>query len=285
MRYAVPSSFHHSLIVCVAFKEKKLLSFYNATEGQLLFQHRTRKPVTSLRFFRNRDQQDNAWLMYGEFKDIVLFDWRYQQVLRRWSIHRNIVLQLDFVPPLKSKFGGARGQGAANARHLAISLAFDHSIKLWDLSDTAEQPQLVEKIHSSSNQPFTAFCFRKPADSENAEIVVAQDKGIFKIYKLRGQGTLHLVHNITIDAVKYALVCLSLCVWTLVFSPCMSLLLSTLRSFPKICHIEPDQFNLDHLLCACEADSRVFVVDIVNKEAVKQLSGRHFTLDVGRGGG
>ena len=147
-------------MVCLAFKEKKLISLYNATTAELLFQHRTRKPVSCLRFFRNGEQQDNSWLMYGEFKDIVLFDWRYQQIIRRWSIHRNIVLQLDFVPPLKAKFG----RGAS--RHLGISLAFDHSIKLWELSEVSEQPQLVERIHSSSNQPFTAFCFRKPADSE-----------------------------------------------------------------------------------------------------------------------
>ena len=140
-----------------------MLSFYNITKNELMYQYHTRKPVTCLRFFRNHEEkQDNCWLLYGEFKDIVLFDWRSQQVARRWALHRNVVLQLDFVPPLKAKFT----RNHLMSRHIGISLAFDHSIKLWELSELAEQPPLLDKIHSSTNQPFTAFCFRKPADSD-----------------------------------------------------------------------------------------------------------------------
>lgn len=188
-----------SVIVAVGYKEKKLISFYDLSSDHILAQYRTRKPVTTLMFYRSNNPANfHSLLLFSEFKDVVLLDWRQQQVLKRWNLHRNVVLQLDFVPQLKARFG----KPVSNLRQLGISLAFDHSIKIWDLSDQNSEPRPVEKIHSSSGQPFSSFCFRVPDAEENPELIVAQEKGIFRVYKLRSQGSLHLVNTLAVDVMK-----------------------------------------------------------------------------------
>jgi hypothetical protein len=236
-----------NIIVALAYKEKKLVTVHDVSNGRLLGSHRTKKPVSFLRFFKSNDEDASSLLLFAEFRDVVLMDWKSQQQLRRWNLHRNIILQLDFVPPLRARFG--KGW---SSKKLGISLAFDHSIKIWDLADQADEPKPIDKIHSSSGQPFTAFCFRHISADDNPELVVAQEKGIFKIFKMRSQGSLHLVNTVTVGTMKY---------------------------FPKVTCMNMDPQNVNQLLAACESDNRLFVIDLETGEIVKQFAGRLFNMD------
>lgn len=147
----------------------------------MLFNHPCKRtPAQCLSFYKQSHQANNSisadrpWLLYAEYKDTYLLDWRQRTVLRKWNLHRNIILHLDFLPPRppsevelklgRSAVGGGGGGSGQRQQVLAISVAFDHSIKLWDCS--ANEMRIVDKLHSPDNQPFTAFCVRRKHNSD-----------------------------------------------------------------------------------------------------------------------
>ena len=143
-----------------------MISIWNLSQMELVHNHLTKKSSAQcLRFYDpvSPGVIYQPLLLYGEYKDIYLFDWKRHQVLKRWDFHRNIVLQLDFLPFFQRK---NITTNTAKSGIRAISLAFDHSIKIWDVMDQESNPRLIDKIHSSNGQPFTAFAIRENVDAE-----------------------------------------------------------------------------------------------------------------------
>ena len=166
----------------MSFHEKKMISIWNLSKMELAHNHLTKKAaVQCLKFYDSSapGAPYHSLLLYAEYKDIYLFDWRRHQIVKRWDLHRNIVLQLDFLP-----FNQRKNIMTATTRSgvRAISLAFDHSIKIWDVMEQQEDnPRLIDKIHSSGGQPFTAFAIREDVE---AQVFVCSLLLLLNIYSL-----------------------------------------------------------------------------------------------------
>lgn len=196
---------HTSVYVAVSFNSKRLVQIWNATSGEIQCNHYTKKtPASCLTFMTPEMLHERAsasLLAYTEYRDIFIFDWKKKQVIQKLEIHRNVVLTLSFL------------SFRINQKHCGISIGFDNSIKLWEIDENGYQ--VLDKLHSSIRQHYTAFCMIRTTSTSVSNIIIlrtiitqgwqmllAQDKGIFKLVKIRTDGSFHLLDTINIDVLK-----------------------------------------------------------------------------------
>jgi hypothetical protein len=141
-----------------------MISFFSLDDMQVLGHHITKKPgVQAIKFIGIEHachKKGNHLFLYGDFKDLILFDWKRQEIVRKWQYHRNVILQVDFLPFVHGRYS------LEKTPIYGISMAFDHSIKVWNVAEKNDSQALVDKIHGSHNQPFTAFCFYENTETK-----------------------------------------------------------------------------------------------------------------------
>ena len=241
---------HH--LLAISCKEDRNISFWtivlNSEDGcysvQPFYTHATKRPLAMLSFFKDSCSL-RTLLLYAEYNQVVVFDVQERKILHRaTNLHRNILLQAEFLPlPFQTDLG---------RRATCITLGFDNSLKISKIpfSEDYEDLEVIDKLHSSVSQMFTSFCIRKHEDNVY-DMILAAEPAQFKIYKLRRHGTLHHSQTINVDSIKHV---------------------------PRISRMVYRTGKPDQILLSSERDNRLFVIDLSSKSVVRQFSARFLKL-------
>jgi hypothetical protein len=179
-------------IVACSYKNKKLMSFWKLEETRgafnvyHLYDHQVKRPPSCICF-----HPSEPVIMYEEYSHVILFNYESKQELFRANIHRNVILQLSFLPV------------SLDRKPVAFaSLGFDHCIKISALNQRLELLS-IDRVHSSTMQVFTSFCFRQ-VHNDRYELVAALEKMEFRVYKLRNDGSLHQVQVVQMNCLSFS---------------------------------------------------------------------------------